>query len=156
MSLTRRAPRTSLTDLALLQRGVNQIFERLAGFDRADRPAAGEWFPSVDVYECRGTVTVVVEVPGLPPESVRVVYRDHCLIITGERRERRPAGGVAAFLCMERPQGRFTRTIPVDLAVDIQNAEACLEGGLLFVFIPRLKERRGRETLIHVKREEGS
>jgi HSP20 family protein len=146
----RKAVRTSFSELGLLQREINQLFDRLSKFDSAERQVAGQWTPSVDVYECRGRLLVVAEVPGLGPENLRVVCRDHCIVISGERRERRPTTGVTAFLCMERPTGRFTRTIPVDLAVDLQRAEARLEGGLLIVAIPRLKDRRGGETVIPV------
>lgn len=154
MNVLRKMPRTPLSELAILQRELNQLFERLAEFDRADQPAAGEWLPAMDVYECRGTVVVVAEVPGLAPESLRVACRDRCLVISGERRERRATGGVAAFLCMERPHGRFKRTIPLDIPVDIQRAEAHLAQGLLTVSLPRLKDRRGRETSIAIVREQ--
>ena len=151
-----RIARTPLSDLVLLQREVNQLFERLAGLDRAGRAPVGEWVPSVDVYECDGKLTVVVEVPGLADDQLRVSVKDRSLVVTGERRERRPTGGVAAFLCMGRPQGRFTRTIPMDMALDVQQAEARLAGGVLTVTIPRLKDRRGRERVIPVQVEEES
>jgi HSP20 family protein len=106
----------------------------------------------VDVFECRGALTVVAEVAGLTPDSLRVVCGDHRLVISGERRERRTAD--AAFLCLERPQGRFTRTIPVDSAVDLKQAEARLEGGLLTITLPRLKDRRGQRTTIPIRRQE--
>lgn len=153
MSLARKPPRTSLSELALLQREINQLFERLAEFDRGEPHVAGEWCPSIDVFECRGVLTVVVEVPGLAAESLRVVGGDHCLTVSGERRERRAAGD-AAFLCVERPQGRFTRTIPVDIAVDLKEAQARLQGGLLTITLPRVKDRRGRQTPIAVRRED--
>ena len=57
---------------------------------------------------------------------------------------------------MERPQGRFTRIILIDVAVDIQLAEAHVAGGVLTVTIPRLKDRSGREIVIPVRREETS
>jgi len=57
---------------------------------------------------------------------------------------------------MERPQGRFTRTIPMDMALDVQQAAARLAGGVLTVTIPRLKDRRGRERVIPVQVEEES
>ena len=154
MSLPKKPVRTHMTDLVLLQHEINTLFERLAEYDRADRPAAGEWCPSVDVYECKGTIHVVAEVPGLTAEALKVVCRDHTLEISGERRERRPAGGIAAFLCMERPSGRFERTIPLDVAVDVKQSEARLQGGLLTVTLPRLKDRRGRETVIPIEKGE--
>jgi len=149
----RRIPPDSLSDLAALQREVNQLIERLAAFERAERPEPGEWSPSVDVFDCRGCMVVVAEVPGLLPDSLHVVVRDDELVLSGERRERR-APGSAAFLCMERPQGRFVRAIPLDHALDVRGATARLARGLLTVTIPRLKERRGRETVIPVEREE--
>ena len=57
---------------------------------------------------------------------------------------------------VERPQGRFTRIIHIDVAVDIQLAESHLAGGVLTVTIPRVKDRRGREIIIPVQREETS
>jgi HSP20 family protein len=143
-----------LTAMSLLQREINQLFERLAEIDRSEGAAAGEWSPSIDVFESRGSLVVVAEVPGLPSDSVRVTVRDRELVIAGERRERRPAGGIAAFLCMERPTGRFERTIPLDVAVDVKQSEARLEGGLLTVTLPRLKDRRGRETVIPIEKGE--
>ncbi len=151
--MIKKAP-IPLTAMSLLQREINQLFERLAEIDRSEGTVAGEWSPSVDVYESRGKLVLVAEVPGLPPESVRVVVRDRELVISGERRERRPSVGIAAFLCMERPSGRFERTIPLDVAVDVKQAAARLEGGLLTVTLPRLKDRRGRETAIPIERGE--
>ena len=109
--------------------------------------------PSIDVYECRGTLVLVAEVPGLDPDSLEVSCLGRQVVIAGERRERRP-GGKAAFVCMERSQGRFSRTIPLDTAVDVARAEATLARGLLTVRLPRLKERRGRRTRIPVRRED--
>ena len=74
------------------------------------------------------------------------------MTVTGERRERRPSGALG-FLCMERPHGRFRRSVFLDLPLDVRGATAHLGNGVLTVLIPRLKERRGRETEIPIKRE---
>jgi HSP20 family protein len=155
MTVIRKPARASHLDLALLQREVGQLIERLADMDRAAQPEEDEWVPPVDIYEARGRLIVVAEVPGMDPESLRVAFRDRHLVISGERRERRLAAG-CGFLCMERPQGRFSRLILLDLALDVRQAEARLAGGLLTISIPRVKDRRGRETPIPVQREEGT
>ena|SRR5437867_2066703 len=152
MAAVRKPSRAGQPDLALLHQELSQLIGRLVEFDRADRVGVGEWMPSVDVFECRGTLTIVVEVPGLGPESLRVVCRDRQIVVSGERRERR-AHGVPGFLCIERPHGRFTRTILLDSPVDVPQAEARLSGGLLTITLPRLKDRRGREAVIAVTRE---
>jgi HSP20 family protein len=150
--MTKKPPRPAQTDLSLLRREINQLFERLAGSERPDPAAGGEWVPGVDVYECHGELNVVVEVPGLGPEFLRVGYKDGTLALSGDRREKRPHGALG-FLCVERPQGRFARSIPLDLPVDISQARARLKGGLLTITIPRLKDRRGREVVIPITRE---
>jgi HSP20 family protein len=150
--VSERSSRPPVSALALLQQEVGALVHRLTVLDRSDHLPGGEWSPAVDVYEARDRLVVVVEAPGLAPESLRVVFRDHELLVAGERRARR-AGTGATFLCLERPHGRFRRTIPVDLPVDVQRARATLRGGLLTVTLPRLRERRGRETVIPIERE---
>ena len=153
MPAVKKTLRAGSMDLMLLQQEMNRLFERLATVGRPERAAGGEWVPSVDVYECDGCLRVVVEVPGLQPDSLRVTYREGELTIAGERRDRRPQG-VTSFLCMERPHGRFSRTISVELSLDVRQAEARLAGGVLTVVLPRVKDRRGRETVIDVVREQ--
>ena len=153
MGLVKKPARAGHPDLALLHQELSQLIGRLVEFDRADRAGLGDWLPSVDVFECRGTLTVVVEVPGLAPDSLRVACSNGQLVVSGERRERR-APGTAAFLCMERPHGRFTRTILLDSPVDVPQSAARLQGGILTITLPRLKDRRGREAVIAVTREQ--
>jgi HSP20 family protein len=150
--VTRRPSRPPVSAIALLQQEVNDLFHRLAALDRPDRLAGSEWSPAVDVFESRDRLVVVAEVPGLPLESLRVVSRARELVLAGERRARR-AGAGASFLCLERPHGRFERTIPLDVPVDAAHARATLAGGLLTVTLPRLRERRGRETVVPIERE---
>jgi HSP20 family protein len=151
--LTRRSTRPPVSSLALLQQEVNELFHRLALVDRADRLPGTEWCPPVDVFEARDRLVIVIEAPGLPAESLQVAFRERALVVRGERRARR-AGPGTSFLCLERPHGRFERTIPLDLALDVAHARATLKGGLLTVTVPRLRERRGRETVVPIEREQ--
>jgi HSP20 family protein len=153
MTVPRRTPRAPLSALALLQQEVNALFDRLALVDRSERIAGGEWSPGVDVFEVRGRVVVVMEVPGLALDAVHVLYREREIVVSGERRARRPGAGTA-FLCMERAHGQFERTIPLNVAVDVTQAQASLKGGLLTITLPRLKERRGREIVIPIEGEQ--
>jgi len=150
--VTRRAPRPPITALALLQQEMGELVHRLSVLDRADRLPGSEWSPAVDVFEARDRLVVVIEVPGLAPESLRVVFRERELLLSGERRARRTGPG-CSFLCLERPHGRFERVIPVEAPVDVARAKATLRGGLLTVSLPRLRERRGRETVVPIERE---
>ena len=150
--MKRRPARPPTSALALLQHEVNQLFQRLTLLDRSEHLPGGEWCPPVDIYETRGCLIVVMEVPGLSPESLKVAFRDHSLVVAGRRRTPRPGAGVS-FQCLERPEGRFQRVLPLDMPIDVAGARARLERGLLSVTLPRLRERRGRETVIPIDRE---
>ena len=150
--MTRRPARPPVSALALLQQEVNELFHRLSILDRSGRPPGTEWSPAVDVFESRDHLVVVMEAPGLPPEALRVVFRERELKLVGERRARRTGAG-STFLCLERPHGRFERAIPLDVPVDVARARATLAGGILTVSLPLLRERRGRETAVPIERE---
>ncbi len=150
--MTRRTGRTPISAFALLQQEVNDIFSRLSAVERSERLPGSEWCPAVDVFEWSDRLLVVVEVPGLAAEALRVVFRAGSLVVTGERRPRRP-GGEASYLCLERPHGRFERSIPLEMPLDVPRAHARLGGGLLTVTVPRLRERRGQERVIAIERE---
>jgi len=141
-----------MSALAMLQQEVNDLFQRLSIVDRAERLPGSEWSPAVDVLEKSDRLVVLVEVPGLTPESLKVSFRERALVLHGDRRAPRPGAG-ARFHCLERPHGRFERAIPLDVPVDVQHARATLRGGVLTITVPRLRERRGRETVIPIERE---
>jgi HSP20 family protein len=155
--MSSRKPRHNpVAELALLHREAEQIFARLAAVERCERVAGGEWWPAVDVFESQDQLTIVVEVPGLSAEALGIVCRNRQLVISGHRRPECAGGSGSSFLCMERPHGRFTRILPLQQqAVDMSRARAVLSLGLLTITIPRLKERRSREIVIPIEREEG-
>ncbi len=150
--MSRRGEHVSISPIALLRQEVSDLFQRLSALDRAERLPAGEWCPAVDVFESRDRLVIVIEVPGLPPEALRVAFRGGALVLSGERRAERP-GGEVSFLCFERPHGRFERTIPLPAPLEVARARATLAGGLLTVTVPRLRERRGQETVVPIERE---
>jgi HSP20 family protein len=150
--VTRRSVPSPISAFALLQQEVSDLFRRLSTLDHAEHAPASEWCPPVDVYEARDRLVAVIEVPGLAAESLKVVFRDRALVVSGERRARR-SGGAVSFLCLERSHGRFERAIPLPVPVDVAHARATLGGGLLTVSMPRLRERRGAERAVPIERE---
>jgi HSP20 family protein len=150
--VSQRAGRRPVSALALLQQEASALFQRLSLLDRGERLPGGEWCPAVDVFEAHEQLVAVVEVPGVAPESLRIAFRERVLVVSGERNACHNRAGVS-FLCLERPHGRFERTIPLEGPLDVSRARATLGRGLLRVSVPRLRERRGREHVVPVERE---
>jgi HSP20 family protein len=131
---------------------VNRLFEDLDRSLGASRQApVGHCTPVLDVQETADALEVVVDLPGVTPESVRVLIKNATLVVAGEKPWPHPAGrGDATFHLVERAFGRFARAVKLDGAIDAGRARAVLGGGELCVTIPRLVERRGKDILVPV------
>jgi HSP20 family protein len=107
--------------------------------------------PPLDVFETSSAIEVVVDVPGVPPESIRIVARRSTLLIVGAKLVP-PTDGQARFHVAERSHGRFARAVRLSGAFDIARATAAVRHGELHIVLPRLDDRRGRVFTIPVTR----
>lgn len=129
---------------------IRQLFQDLAVSLRHElRAYSGECHPSLDVLETETTVEVVVDVAGVPPEALRVLYRAGVLLVAGEKAPP-PGTGEQTFHLVEREFGRFARAVRLTGAFDIDRSRATLADGELTVVLRKMDDRRGRGHLIPV------
>lgn len=107
--------------------------------------------PPIDVLETAAAVEIVVDVPGVPAESLRVAVRRTTLLVVGAKLAHRLDPG-ARFHVAERSYGRFARAVRLSGAVDASRAHAAVSAGQLRVVLPRLDDRRGRVFVVTVER----
>jgi HSP20 family protein len=138
----------------LERRDAGDDLRRLAALvdDEPGAPTAGECTPPCDVVETDAAVEVLVDLPAVPPESVKVILTGGTLVIAGRKLPYACSHGEAAFHLAERSFGRFLRAVHLTGAYDAGRASATLEAGVLRIVLPRIDERRGREIRIPVKR----
>jgi HSP20 family protein len=147
---------TSSVDLdpADLAEDVQRLFDDLAR-RRADRRhmVAGECMPLVDVFETERTVEIVLDLPGVTAEGVRILFKGGVVLIVGEkeRPDLSKRASPASFHLVERDFGRFVRAVRVSAAIDGAHVKARLAGGELRIVLPRLKERRGAGILVPIE-----
>lgn len=67
------------------------------------------WEPPVDVYESPHEFTIMVALPGVPPEQLGIVLENHHLLIQGQRRL--PNNEQTHIHRIEIPYGHFERRI---------------------------------------------
>src|SRR5690348_10591957 len=106
--------------------------------------------PNVDCFHTDDphALTVVVELPGVDPASVRVVAGERLLAVAGERR-RPPAPG-RVYQQMEIEYGTFQRQVQLAEDVDPDRAVARFEHGVLTVELPVAKRSTGGHVTIEV------
>lgn len=114
-------------------------------------PAAAQCTPFLDVVETEAGVEVILDIPGVPRDSVEIVFSSNVLLIAGQKLPAVCEHRDAAFHIAERSFGRFARAINVEGAFDSGRATATLADGELRVFLPRLADRRGVQIAIQIR-----
>lgn len=105
--------------------------------------------PPLDVLETATALEIVVDVPGVRAESLRVAIRRSTLLIVGAKLSP-PADFDVRYHLAERSYGRFARAVRLAGAIDATRARATAAGGELRVVLPRLDDRRGSVFMIPV------
>jgi HSP20 family protein len=140
-------PSGEVTDLA---EDVRAIFDELAAtLKTAQRAYSGEYHPAIDVFETDDNVEIVVDVAGIAPEALRVVFRAGVLLIAGEKAPPL-AQTPQTFHLVEREFGRFARGVRLTGAFDLQAGRAVVRDGELTIVLPKRADRRGRSHRIPI------
>lgn len=143
------------SDVGDLEREIQRLFQDLARSDTS-RPAraAGQCFPVLDMFETETTLEVVLDVPGVVADQLRILVKGALVLVVGEKqRPDPPANGTFSFHLVERDFGRFARAVRLNAAFDVGRVRARLRGGELRIVLPKIQDRRGREFLIPIETE---
>lgn len=131
--------------LALKQRLNELADEAEEGEVEVGGLSSGPFCPAADLYETGDELLVVVEVPGVDPDSVDLQLHGDRLRVAGQIGNHGAAG---EYLQMERPSGAFYRdfTLPGGIAAGEPSAQ--LERGVLTVRVPKRDGARRRRVAI--------
>jgi HSP20 family protein len=130
---------------------VHRAFDDLERTGRGGAAGTSIHAPDLDVVETPVSIDIVVDVPGVDPGALRLVFKQGALIIVGEKHAPAAAGADgSAFHLVERSFGRFARVVRFDQAIDAARAHATYRAGVLRVSVPRIVERRGREISVPI------
>ena len=135
-----------------LAEDVHRLLDDLAR-KRPDKRqlVAGECMPVVDVFETDRSVEIVLDLPGVSADAIRILFKTGVLLIVGEKeRPDMSRRGPSSFHLVERDFGRFARAVRINAAIDGAQARARLVNGELRVVLPRIVERRGAGVLVPI------
>lgn len=125
-----------------LREAMNRLFEDSFVGDAAQRNGGGgeaEMRLPIEAYTTDHEIVVRAAVPGLKPEEVEITMEGDALTLRGEFP--RPLGNVN-YIFAERPWGRFSRTLQLNVPIDADKAEAVFENGLLTLTLPKAEAVR--------------
>jgi len=106
------------------------------------RPLHGDKLPSpaqikVDVTESDGAYTVHAEVPGVAKEDLYVTLEGQVLSLSAEVRQQDQATRDGKVLRSERYFGQVARSLQLPSEVDVSQARARYEDGVLTLTLPK-------------------
>jgi len=142
-----------MVELSRLQSELNRLFATFVETNQAGATATS-WDPNVDVMDDGQRLRVLIEVPGVDPEDVRVMVRGRVLTVRGTKKGRTRTRGGIRFFCMERYFGGFVKSVALPRAVNTHQARTLLKDGLLEIVLPHVPDQREREYEIPVRAEE--
>jgi HSP20 family protein len=130
---------------------IEELFADLWQVFPFARSARRGYRPQVDVLlgDDPPALTVLVELPGVDPEAVKLIATPRALVVAGERR--RPTNG-GHHEQLEIEYGPFQRKVVLLRDVDPERATATYERGILRIVLPVAPKPPPGETVsIHVR-----
>ncbi|MBN1430578.1 MAG: Hsp20/alpha crystallin family protein [Anaerolineae bacterium] len=102
----------------------------------------------IDAYSTDNEIVVMAAVPGARPEDVEITVEGETLIIKGEIPE---TVENVNYLFAERFHGPFSRTLQLNVPVDVEHIEATFENGILTLVLPKAEEVRPKIIKVQAK-----
>jgi HSP20 family protein len=133
-----------------LQREIQELFSDLWQVPRFSGLRAG-FRPHVDCFRTEDALTVLIELPGIDPEKVDLFVAEGTLYLAGNRVRPRSDGQV--YQQMELDYGPFRRQVALGADVDVSQARATYDQGILKIVLPLAQRRSaGDRVVIEVRR----
>jgi HSP20 family protein len=95
------------------------------------------YLPQIDVCERADEIVILVEMPGVSRKDVTIAWKEHILIISGQKPQQQGEEGNVRYLCVERNYGPFRREIAIGIPIDYKRARAELKNGLMKIHLPK-------------------
>ncbi len=148
MLTTRWSP---LRDLANFERGLGSFLTRTPVTpERRDTPMTEKmWEPLTDITEDEKEFLLMVELPEMKKEDVKVTVEAGILRITGERKSEKDEK-TKMYHRMERSYGSFERAFTLPERADGSKISADYKDGVLKVHLPKTAEAKPKAIEVKV------
>ncbi|REL37720.1 Hsp20/alpha crystallin family protein [Rhodohalobacter sp. SW132] len=137
MKLTKK--RNGPNTIDTLRREMDHFFDDLVPFSwsrEQNEKALGTWAPSADITENEKRYEIMMDIPGMDKNDIKVNIQDDRVTITGERKTEEKEEN-DDFIRQERYYGSFFRSFKLPEKVKDDDIKATFKDGVLKVVIPK-------------------
>jgi HSP20 family protein len=126
-------------------RELDRLSQRVLG--TVAGPSAPPTAMPMDAYRSGDAFVVVLDLPGVTPESIDLELDRDVLTVKAERRPAVTGDGVEMQIA-ERPSGSFSRRLFLGDALDTSRIAAHYDAGVLTLRIPVVEQARPRRIAV--------
>lgn len=126
---------------------LSRIMDDVLGGEWNGRTVAQRWAPACDIFEDKENLKIVLELPGVKPEDVKISLENQVLTIQGEKRQVAEESS-ERWHRYERSYGSFERRFTLPSTVDPEKIQAKADNGVLTVTLPRAERAKPRQIQV--------
>lgn len=134
------------------RRRLDRVFDEFEPQrQQADEGWGTTWstgFPRTSLYDAGNQLELVIEVPGIGENDLKVTLQDDRVALSGVRKAEVPEG--FSVHRRERPDFEFNRSFTLPSRVDASRVKAELKDGVLRLELPKHPEAQPREIAVSV------
>ena len=134
-------------DMLTLRQAVDRVLDE--SFTRgSETRGTGAWLLPMDAYITDDAIVIRADVPGIAADELEISLEGETLTVRGEIK--RDASDNRKYVLLERPTGRFERTLTISTPIEHDKVEATFKDGVLTLTMPKAETVKPRQ--ISVKR----
>jgi HSP20 family protein len=140
--LTRWDP---VRDMITMRQAVDRMFDE--AFARgAETRGTGAWLLPMDAYITDDAIVIRTDVPGIAPDELDITLEGDTLSIRGEIKREEVEN--RKFVLLERPTGKFERTLTINTPIEHDKVDASFKDGVLTLTLPKAEAVKPRQITV--------
>ena len=97
---------------------------------------AHTWRPAINAFRCETAVSICVDLAGIDKSLIDLRVEPRRITVRGSREAPEPTDHAVQMLALEIDYGPFEREVELPAEVDVKQARAEQENGLLWIYLP--------------------
>jgi len=143
--MTKLARWDPVRDMITMRHAVDRLLDEAFARGTETR-GTGAWLLPMDAYITEDAIVIRADVPGLSANDLDITLEGDTLTIRGEIKRDEQEG--RKYVLLERPTGRFERTLTINTSIDHEKVEASFKDGVLTLTLPKAEAVKPRQITI--------
>lgn len=134
-----------IRDMISMREAVDRMLDE--SFARGSQSrGTGAWLLPMDAYITDDAIVIRADIPGIEPDDLDITLEGDTLTIRGEIK--RDDANNRKYVLLERPTGKFERTLTINTPIDNEKVEANFNNGVLTLTLPKAEAVKPRQITV--------